>query len=116
MLPRQAELPDLRQDESFDRLRTSNQGWVRGDIYCNTQYAIRYAKYNGQFRVVFEAIRQLMAPPEPKRRKIGFHVKDCKDSYKATGKKLEVEDPVEDQVVDPVVDPAELTGSIDGQY
>jgi len=29
-------------------------------------------KYDSQFRVVFEAIRQLMAPPEPKRRQIGF--------------------------------------------
>jgi len=32
-------------------------------------------KYDGQFRIVFEAIRQLMTPPEPKRRPIGFHVK-----------------------------------------
>jgi len=29
-------------------------------------------KYDSQFRVVFDAIRQLMAPPEPKRRQIGF--------------------------------------------
>ncbi len=30
-------------------------------------------KYDGQFKVVFDAIRQLMAPPEPKkRRRIGF--------------------------------------------
>ena len=27
-------------------------------------------KYNGQFRVVFEAIRQLMAPPEKPRREV----------------------------------------------
>ena len=31
-------------------------------------------KYDGQFRAVFEAIRQLMTPPaEPKRGRIGFH-------------------------------------------
>jgi hypothetical protein len=30
-------------------------------------------KYNAQFKVVFDAIRQLMAPPAPKRRRIGFH-------------------------------------------
>ena len=31
-------------------------------------------KYEAQFRVVFEAIRQLMAPPpEPKKGRIGFH-------------------------------------------
>ncbi|MHC4445614.1 MAG: ORF6N domain-containing protein [Planctomycetota bacterium] len=29
-------------------------------------------KYDAQFRVVFDAIRQLMAPPEPKRKPIGF--------------------------------------------
>jgi len=29
-------------------------------------------KYDARFKVVFEAIRQLMAPPEPKRRAIGF--------------------------------------------
>jgi hypothetical protein len=29
-------------------------------------------KYDGQFRVVFDAIRQLMAPPAQKRKQIGF--------------------------------------------
>ena len=29
-------------------------------------------KYDAQFKEVFEAIRQLMAPPEPKRRTMGF--------------------------------------------
>jgi hypothetical protein len=29
-------------------------------------------KYDGQFRIVFDAIRQLMAPPERPRRRIGF--------------------------------------------
>ena len=29
-------------------------------------------KYDAKFRVVFDAIRQLTAPPEPKRRRIGF--------------------------------------------
>ena len=29
-------------------------------------------KYDTQFRVVFEAIRELMAEPEPKSRRIGF--------------------------------------------
>jgi hypothetical protein len=29
-------------------------------------------KYDAQFKQVFEAIRRLMAPPEPKRRPIGF--------------------------------------------
>jgi hypothetical protein len=30
------------------------------------------AKYDGQFAIVFEAIKQLMAPPEEKSRRIGF--------------------------------------------
>ncbi|MEW6571541.1 MAG: ORF6N domain-containing protein [Nitrospirota bacterium] len=29
-------------------------------------------EYDEQFRVVFDAIRELMTPPEPKRKKIGF--------------------------------------------
>ncbi|MBZ5538624.1 MAG: ORF6N domain-containing protein [Acidobacteriia bacterium] len=29
-------------------------------------------KYDAQFKVVFDAIRQLMSPPRPKRRRIGF--------------------------------------------
>jgi hypothetical protein len=29
-------------------------------------------KYNAQFKVVFDAIRQLMTPPEPLRKQIGF--------------------------------------------
>jgi hypothetical protein len=29
-------------------------------------------KYDEQFKVVFDAIRELMQPPEPKKRKIGF--------------------------------------------
>lgn len=33
-------------------------------------------KYDAQFKEVFEAIRQLMKPPEPKRRPIGFQTGD----------------------------------------
>ncbi len=29
-------------------------------------------KYDAQFKVVFQAIRELMEPPAPKRRQIGF--------------------------------------------
>jgi hypothetical protein len=34
------------------------------------------SKYDEQFRVVFDAIRQLMTPPDPPRRRIGFHATD----------------------------------------
>lgn len=30
-------------------------------------------KYDAQFRVVFDAIKELMKPPEPKKRQTGFH-------------------------------------------
>ena len=35
-------------------------------------------KYDAQFKVVFDAIRQLMIPPEPKQKSIGFRVKKKK--------------------------------------
>jgi hypothetical protein len=38
-------------------------------------------KYDSQFRVVFEAIRQLMALPEPKRIQIGFQAKESRTEY-----------------------------------
>jgi len=38
-------------------------------------------KYDEQFRVVFEAIRQLMTPPETERKKIGFEVKESGVPY-----------------------------------
>ena len=38
-------------------------------------------KYDAQFKVVFEAIRELMTPPEPKKRKIGFLVKERAARY-----------------------------------
>jgi len=38
-------------------------------------------KYDEQFRVVFEAIRQLMTPPEPPRKKIGFEAKEAAAPY-----------------------------------
>ena len=33
-------------------------------------------KYDAQFRVVFDAIRELMTPPPVKRRQIGFQTED----------------------------------------
>jgi hypothetical protein len=33
-------------------------------------------KYDVQFKVVFDAIRQLMRPPEPKKKRIGFVTDD----------------------------------------
>jgi len=40
------------------------------------------AKYDDQFKVVFEAIRQLMNPSEPPRRQIGFRARERRAGYK----------------------------------
>jgi len=40
-------------------------------------------KYDAQFKVVFDAIRQLMSPPARPNREIGFHVKYDDDKPKA---------------------------------
>ena len=42
-------------------------------------------KYDAQFRVVFDALRQLMVPTAPSRKQIGFEVKERPASY---GKKV----------------------------
>ena len=42
-------------------------------------------KYDGQFKIVFEAIRQLMTPPESPKRKIGFHLKEKQARYSKKG-------------------------------
>jgi hypothetical protein len=39
-------------------------------------------KYDEQFRVVFDAIRQLMTPPEPTRKGIGFRLRERGVAYK----------------------------------
>jgi hypothetical protein len=45
-------------------------------------------KYDSQFKAVFDAIRQLMAPPppEPPKPEIGFHVKEDAVSYRTKRK------------------------------
>ena len=52
---------------------------LRQLLTSNTELARKFAelehKYDKRFRVVFEAIHQLMIPPETKRRQIGFRLK-----------------------------------------
>jgi len=38
-------------------------------------------KYDVQFKVVFEAIRHLMAPSQPAKKKIGFLAKERRAAY-----------------------------------
>jgi hypothetical protein len=40
------------------------------------------AKYDAQFKSVFDAIRQLMAPPVKPRRSIGFRVEEARPRYR----------------------------------
>ena len=44
-------------------------------------------KYDSQFKVVFDTIRQLMTPPETKIKKIGFEVRESRARYGTTGRK-----------------------------
>ena len=39
-------------------------------------------RYDAQFKVIFDAIRQLMAPPEPRRRPVGFRVEEARAAYR----------------------------------
>ncbi|MBU1299516.1 MAG: ORF6N domain-containing protein [Bacteroidetes bacterium] len=45
-------------------------------------------KYDEQFKVVFEAIRQLLTPPEKPKHKIGFRVEEPKPLYRVKKRKL----------------------------
>jgi hypothetical protein len=60
---------------------------LRQMLASNSELARKLAalekKYDAQFKIVFDAIRQLMTPPEPKRSEIGFHVKYDDDKTKA---------------------------------
>jgi len=51
--------------------------WLREMLLSNANLACKLEelekKYDAQFRVVFDAIRELMTPPESPKRQIGFH-------------------------------------------
>ena len=44
-------------------------------------------KYDTQFRVVFDALRQLINPPEPSRKQIGFSVRERRAVYRVAVRK-----------------------------
>jgi len=58
---------------------------LRGLLAAHTELAKKLSemekKYDDQFKVVFDAIRALMTPPEKPRKKIGFEVKEKKAAY-----------------------------------
>jgi len=44
-------------------------------------------KYDGQFQIVFEAIRQILEVEEKLKKKVGFIVKESRTVYKKTRKR-----------------------------
>ena len=63
--------------ETFVRLRRLLQS--HADLA--RKLAAMEKKYDKQFRVVFDAIRQLMEPPERPRKRIGFQVREKRKKY-----------------------------------
>ena len=58
---------------------------LRRMLSSNAELARKLAeverKYDAQFKVVFDTIRQLVKPPDPKKRKIGFLVEEKVPAY-----------------------------------
>jgi hypothetical protein len=50
------------------------------------QFEERMEAHDEQIQAIFEAIRRLMTPPDPPRKKIGVEVKEHKASYTASGR------------------------------
>ena len=60
---------------AFIRLRQM----LSSHVELARKLAVLEKKYDTQFKVVFDAIRQLMEPPPVKRRSIGFHTAEKKE-------------------------------------
>ena len=67
---------------AFVRLRQ----WLAGHAELSRRLGELERKYDSQFRVVFKAIRQLMAPAPPKRKEVGFHVREPRAVYRTRPK------------------------------
>ncbi|RPI78494.1 MAG: hypothetical protein EHM45_06370 [Desulfobacteraceae bacterium] len=65
-------------------------GKLREMMSANRELAKRLdeleEKYDSQFKIVFNAIRELMVPPEPKKKKIGFILREQRPKYKSLRK------------------------------
>ena len=48
------------------------RGMLASNAALSRKLAALERRYGEQFKIVFDAIRQMMAPPEPKKRRIGF--------------------------------------------
>ncbi|MBT3294756.1 MAG: ORF6N domain-containing protein [Verrucomicrobia bacterium] len=64
---------------------------LRQLLESHAQLAAKLAEmeqqYDEQFRVVFEVLDELMSPPEPKRKQIGFGVREERAKYTAKRRK-----------------------------
>lgn len=64
---------------------------LREIISANKDLSIRLdeleKKYDAQFRVVFDAIRQLMSTPEPREKKIGFRIRERSGKYRTSSRR-----------------------------
>ena len=74
-----AALTSVQVVRAFLRLRQM----LASNVELSRKLSALEKKYDAQFKIIFDAIRQLMTPPEPKRREIGFHVKYDDDRPKA---------------------------------
>jgi len=73
----QAVMVNIQIMRTFTRLREILA--THGDLRRKIEQMER--KYDEQFRAVFKAIRQLMAPPDRPRKKIGFLAKEPRAKY-----------------------------------
>jgi hypothetical protein len=64
---------------AFVRLRQT----IQSDTALASKLAALERKFDGKFEVVFEAIRELMAPVRRSRRPIGFHTVDRRPNSSA---------------------------------
>jgi hypothetical protein len=60
---------------------------IASNKYLAGKLAELEKRYDAQFKIVFDAIRQILNPPEKPKRKIGFNVKEPNLSYVARKKK-----------------------------
>ena len=70
----QANIAIMRTFVQLRRLLATHAGLTR-------KLADLEKRYDSQFKVVFDAIRELMTPPEPPRKRIGFHLRESRAKY-----------------------------------
>jgi hypothetical protein len=68
---------------AFVRLRKM----LASNVALARKLAVLEKKYDEQFKVVFDAIRALMTPPEKSRKQIGFQLKERRATYSAKRKR-----------------------------